>query len=364
MIISSAISPLPPITLEQVCAWDNLLLAWHKASRGKRNAPTTAAFEHHLADRLLALREELMADLYCPGAYTHFYIHEPKHRRISAAPFRDRVVHHALCNVLEPHFERRFLPHSFANRPGKGTHRAVDQVQRLAKRHRFALRMDIVQHFASIDHAILSRGLQQVVKDERARDLVRAILSSGDGVLEQEYRMVWFPGDDLLAACRSRGLPIGNLTSQFWSNCYLHPFDLFVTRELGCQAYVRYVDDMVLFADNKATLWEYKRRCIDRLARLRLSIHAGEAQAQPVSAGISWLGFLVFPTHRRVKGRKVRHAGRRLTSQFDAWKAGAISFAEFDASVKGWINHVRYADSWGLRRKILEPFVWTWRGPR
>jgi hypothetical protein len=82
-----------------------------------------------------------------------------------------------------------------------------------------------------------------------------------------------------------------------------------------------------------------------------------------VSSGISWLGFLVFPTHRLVKGRKVRHAARRLTGRFDAWRAGTISFAEFDASVKGWINHVRYADSWGLRRKILEPFVWTRNGP-
>jgi retron-type reverse transcriptase len=357
-------SPLPLITFERVCAWDNLLLAWCKASRGKRGAATTAAFEHHLADRLLALRGQLMEDRYCPGSYTHFYIHEPKRRRISAAAFRDRVVHHALCNILEPHFERRFLPHSFANRPGKGTHRAVDQVQRLARRYRYALRMDIVQHFASIDHAILSRGLERVVRDERVRDLIRAILAGGDGVLEQEYRMVRFPGDDLLAACRPRGLPIGNLTSQFWSNCYLHPFDLFVTRELGCHAYVRYVDDMVLFADDKRTLWERKRRCIDRLAQLRLTIHAREDQAQPVSAGISWLGFLVFPSHRRVKGRKVRHAARRLTDRYDAWKAGATSFAEFDASVKGWINHVRYADSWGLRRRILEPFAWTRHGPR
>lgn len=141
-----------------------------------------------------------------------------------------------------------------------------------------------------------------------------------------------------------------------WAS-FVGPTYTFVTRELGCQAYVRYVDDMVLFADDKSTLWEYKRRCIDHLAQLRLTIHAGEAQVQPASAGISWLGFLVFPTHRRVKGRKVRHAGRRLTSRFDAWKAGAISFAQFNASVKGWINHVRYADSWGLRRKILEPFA-------
>jgi hypothetical protein len=357
-------SSLLPIAFERVCAWDNLLLAWRKASRGKRGAPSTAAFEHRLADRLLALRDELAEDKYRPGAYTHFYIHEPKRRRISAAPFRDRVVHHALCNVLEPHFERRFLPYCFANRPGKGTHRAVDQAQHLARRHRYALRMDIVQHFASIDHAILSRGLHRVVKDTRVRDLISGILAGGDGVLEQEYAMVRFAGDDLLAACRPRGLPIGNLTSQFWSNCYLHPFDLFVTRELGCQAYVRYVDDMVLFADDRATLWEYKRRCMDRLARLRLTIHAREAQVQPVSSGVSWLGFRVFPTHRLVKGRKLRHAARRLSSRFDAWRAGRISFAEFDASVQGWINHVRYADSWGLRGKILEPFVWTRKGPR
>jgi len=355
---------LSPIAFERVCAWDNLLLAWRKASRGKRGLPSTAAFEHRLADRLLALRDELAAGRYRPGTYTHFYIHEPKRRRISAAPFRDRVVHHALCNVLEPHFERRFLPNSYANRAGKGTHGAIDQVQRLARRYRYALRMDIVQHFASIDHAILRQGLAKVVGDAGVITLVQGILAGGDRVLEQECRMVWFEGDDLLAGCRPRGLPIGNLTSQFWSNCYLHPFDLFVTRELGCPAYVRYVDDMVLFADDKPTLWEYKRRCMDRLARLRLTIHATEAQVQPVGCGLSWLGFVVFPDHRRVRGRKVRHAARCLTSRFDDWKAGRCSFAQFDAGVQGWINHVRYADTWGLRRKILEPFVWGRRGPR
>lgn len=351
------------ITFERVCAWENLLLAWQQASRGKRGTAATAAFEHRLADRLLGLRRDLMQDQYRPGGYTHFYIHEPKRRRISAAPFRDRVVHHALCNVLEPHFERRFLPNSYANRIGKGTHGAIDRVQQLARRHRFALRMDIVQHFASIDHAILSRGLERVVKETRVVDLIRGILASGDRVLEQDYRMVWFAGDDLLAACRPRGLPIGNLTSQFWSNCYLHPFDLFVTRELGCSAYVRYVDDMILFADDKATLWDYKQRCVERLAQLRLTIHAAEAQAQPVTAGIAWLGFLVFPTHRLVKGRKVRHAGRRLTSLFEEWRVGRCSFAQFDAGVQGWINHVRYADTWGLRGRILEPFVWGRDGP-
>jgi len=189
-------------------------------------------------------------------------------------------------------------------------------------------------------------------------DLVARILASGDGVLEQEYEMAWFPGDDLLAACRPRGLPIGNLTSQFWSNCYLHPLDLFVKRELGCRAYLRYVDDMALFADSKSQLWAWKRAIVERLAQLRLTVHAGSAQAAPVSAGVPWLGFVVYPTHRRIKARKAVAATRRLTERFDAWRAGQLSFGEFDASVQGWINHVRYADSWGLREHVLRRFVW------
>ena len=125
-------------------------------------------------------------------------------------------------------------------------------MQDFAKRHRYVLRLDIVKHFPSIDHAILLRMLRSRLADARVLELAARIIASGDGVLEQEYTMVWFPGDDLLAACRPRGLPIGNLTSQFWSNCYLHPLDLFIKRELGCRAYLRYVDDMALFADTKA----------------------------------------------------------------------------------------------------------------
>jgi len=178
-----------------------------------------------------------------------------------------------------------------------------------------------------------------------------------------EYRMVWFPGDDLLAACRPRGLPIGNLTSQFWSNCFMDPVDQFVKRELGCPAYLRYVDDMALFSDSKAELWAWKRALLERLAALRLTVHEGPAQVVPVQTGIPWLGFVVYPTHRRVKSRKVVEATRRLTARYDEWGAGRISFAEFDASVQGWINHVRYADSWGLRGHVLRRFVWDANGP-
>lgn len=343
---------------EKISAWGNLLCAWLKAARGKRAKRSVAGFEHQAADRLIALQNALRTGTWYPGGYVHFYICEPKRRRISAAPFADRVVHHALCNLVEPIFEHRFIPDSYANRPGKGTHRAVDRLQQFARRYRYVLRLDIVKHFPSIDHAILLDILSKYLCDERIMDLATRIIASGEGVLDQEYRMAWFPGDDLLAVCRPRGLPIGNLTSQFWSNCYLHPLDQFIKRGLSCPAYLRYVDDMALFADSKAQLWEWKRAVIERLGRLRLTVHENAAQVVPVAAGIPWLGFVVYPTHRRVKARKVVQGTRRLASRFDAWRAGRISFAEFDAGVQGWINHVRYADSWGLRDHVLGRFVW------
>jgi RNA-directed DNA polymerase len=338
---------------EQVVAWENLLEAFRKAARGKRGRPAAAAFEHLVADRLIDLQDELRRRAYRPRAYVHFRIHDPKVRKISAAPFRDRVVHHALCNVIEPLFERRFIFDSFANRPGKGTHRAVDRLQVFARRYRYALRLDVVQHFPSIDHAVLRETLGRVIPDGEVLDLVDRILAGGAGVLDTEYRMVWFPDDDLLAACRPRGLPIGNLTSQFWSNCYLDPFDHFVKRELRCRGYLRYVDDLALFSDSRAELWSWKRAVVDRLAALRLTVHGESAQVAPVESGIPWLGFVVYPDHRRVKARNVRSFTRRLRARWGAYCRDEISFAEFDASVQGWINHVRYADTWGLRRHVL-----------
>ena len=272
-------------------------------------------------------------------------------------------MHHALCAIIEPRFERVFIPDSYANRVGKGTHRAIDRLQQFTRRHRYVLRGDIRQHFPSIDHAILLAGLRRLIPEGDIMTLIETILASGRDVLRDEYRMVWFPGDDLLAACRPRGLPIGNLTSQFWSNCYLHPFDLFVKRELGCRAYLRYVDDFALFADSKTTLWSWKAALQSRLAELRLTLHESRTQVTPTASDILWLGFVVFPEYRAVKAHKVRHATRRLGACYEAYCAGEISFAE-----QGWIKHVRHADSWGLRRHLLAPFrlnpddVWRAKG--
>ncbi|MEW5989486.1 MAG: reverse transcriptase domain-containing protein, partial [Chloroflexota bacterium] len=340
----------------ELVAWDNLLLAYRKAAKGKRGQPNVAAFEYRLEDNLIQLQADLRAGTYRPGPYTSFYIHEPKQRLISAAPFRDRVVHHALCNVIEPIFERSFIADSYANRLGKGTHRALNRCQSFTRRYPYVLSCDVRQFFPSLDHAILRAILARKIADPNGLWLIDRILASGQGVLAEAYQMVYFPGDDLLAATRPRGLPIGNLTSQFWANVYLNPFDHFVKRELRCPAYLRYVDDFLLFAEDKATLWRWKQAIEDRLATLRLTIHP-VAHPRPVSEGIPFLGFTVFSDHRRLKRRKGVYFRRRLRGLVAGYRAGQMALAQVSATVRGWINHTRYGNTVGLRKATLRPIV-------
>lgn len=334
-------------------AWANLLLAYRKAAKHKRGKASAAGFEHQLADHLLQLQDELTQQSYQPGDYVHFNIHDPKTRKISAAPFRDRVVHHALCNIIEPQFEAQFIAHSYANRVNRGTHRAVDTLQAFSRGYAYVLRMDIVKHFPSIDHAILYDIIADTIRDERVLWLVEQIIQSGTGVLADEYIMHYFTGDDLFAVNRSRGLPIGNLTSQFWSNVYLNPLDWLITQDLGCPAYLRYVDDFALFSNSKKQLYAWKHAVMDFLATLRLTVHESEAQVIPCEVGIPWLGFVVYPTHRRIKARNVVKFSQRFERNIQLYENGDITFAELDASVQGWINHVRYADTWGLREHMF-----------
>jgi hypothetical protein len=238
---------------------------------------------------------------------------------------------------------------SYANRAGKGTHRAVDRLQQLARRHAYVLRADVVRHFPSVDHRILHDAMRRVVPDDDVMALIDVVIASGDGVLADEYEMVWFPGDDLLAACRPRGLPIGNLTSQLWANCYMNAFDHFVRRELGCKAYLRYVDDFLLFSDDKKELMQWRDAIVERLTRFRLTLHIGSAHPRPAGQGIPFLGFMIFPDYRRLKQRKGFAYRRKLRH--------LLRYADPEtvhASIQGWINHVRYADTMHLRHSLLE----------
>lgn len=333
----------------QVYAFENLYQAYRQARKGKRGKTEVAAFERHYEEELFSLQTELITKTYTPGPYRSFYIHEPKQRLISAAPFRDRVVHHALCQVIEPIWERRFIFDSYANRVGKGTHRALDRTTQFARRYPYFLQCDLRQFFPSIDHAILLGELRRLIADHDLLWLCEAILHSGVGVLSEEYEMVWFPGDDLFAINRPRGLPIGNLTSQFWANVYLNSFDQFIKRDLKCPAYLRYVDDFLLFGDEMKQLYKWRAAMTKRLATLRLTLHTERALVSPVSSGIPFLGFRIYPNHRRIKARKVIAYRRRLRSLLQR----RVPYQQLSASVSGWINHVRYGDTWGLRRRML-----------
>jgi len=337
---------------QYLTSWDNLLLAYRKAGKGKRGQPNVAAFEHRLEENLLQLQAELQTKTYCPGPYTSFYIHEPKRRLISAAPFRDRVVHHALCNIIEPIFERSFIDDSYANRVGKGTHRALDRCQQFARRYRYVLPCDIEQFFPAIDHAIHRHILARKITAPHVLWLIDQILASGQGILSEAYDMRWFPGDNLLALFRPRGLPIGNLTSQFWANCYLNSFDHFVKRDLRGKGYLRYVDDFLLFANDKDTLWQWRAAITERLASLRLTIHP-TTHPRPVMEGVSFLGFIIFPHQRRLKQRKGLYYRRKLRTLWAAYAGGQIPLTAITASVQGWINYVRHGNTAGLRKAVL-----------
>lgn len=337
----------------RVHTFENLYLAYRSARKGKRAREEVATFEFFLEENLVDLQEELATKSYRHGRYRSFTIHEPKRRLISAAPFRDRVVHHALMRLINPLFERSFIHDSYANRVGKGTHRALDRAQQFARKHRYVLPCDVRQFFPSIDHAILRGILGRKLADPDLMWLVDRILESGVGVLSEAYEMVYFPGDDLLAATRPRGLPIGNLCSQQWANTYLNELDQFIKRELKVRSYVRYVDDMLLFADDKRQLWAWRDAVIDKLARLRLTLHETQAQPRPVTEGIPFLGFVVYPSHRRLKRRKGVAFQRRFRELLAAYAQGEIEYERLHASVQGWINHVNYGDTWGLRQALF-----------
>ena len=342
----------------RISSYANLYWAYRAARlNGKRSKPNVAAFEYNLEAELRQLEEALTQKTYQPGPYYHFYVYERKKRKISAAPFRDRVVHHALCNIIEPIFEKRFIHDSYACRVGKGTHRAIERAQEYARRYPYALQCDVAQFFPSIDHAVLRDLLARYIADEDALWLIDRILKSGESALTDEYAMQYFPGDDLFAVNRPRGLPIGNLTSQFWANVYLNELDYFVKHQLHCPAYVRYADDFVLFSNDKAQLHAWRTAIIAFLQTLRLRLHEDKAAVFKTRGGFTFLGFRLLPYYRRLRKDNARAFARRLRGMRDAYAAGELPLEEMTARVRSWIAHARFGNTYRLRGRIFQTVI-------
>ena len=338
---------------DQLWSFENLYKAFVRARKGKRGQEEIAMFERNLEPELFQIQASLIDNSYRPGGYFSFYRTEAKRRLISAAPFRDRVVHHALVSVMEPLFEQRFIFDSYANRKGKGTHRALDRATHYLRRNTYSLQCDVRQFFPSIDHVILKTMLAKVISDEKVLWLAGQIIDTGVGVLDEEYDMHWFAEDNLLSANRPRGLPIGNLTSQFWANVYLNELDQFIKRQLKSHCYLRYVDDILLFENDKTVLHGWRDAIIQFLASLRLTIHEEAAPVRPVNEGLPFLGFILYPDHRRLKPARGIEFRRRFRQKLQACSAGELEREKVTLSVQGWVAHAQHGDTWGLRRAVL-----------
>ncbi len=342
---------------DRIANFEALRVAARKAILGKRKKEGAAGFQANLERELLRLERSLLDGSYRPGRYTEILVREPKERLVSAAPFRDRVVHHALCAVVAPIFEAGFIGNSYANRTGKGTHRAIEAYERYRDRHAHVLRCDIYRYFPSIDHKILKAGFRRRIACERTLALMELIV---DGSNRQEPVHLHFPGDTLFAPFeRRRGLPIGNLTSQFFANLYLDCFDHYVTEVLRAP-YLRYVDDFALFHDDPAQLLEWRGRIERFLEGRRLRLHPLKTAVLPAVQPAQFLGFVLHAEGRRLPQDNVRRFRGRLRSLRDRWRAGVARVREIEARVSAWIAHAAHAKTWRLRRAM---FAGGWFDP-
>jgi retron-type reverse transcriptase len=331
--------------------FENLWWASRRAEAGKRYRENVVAFNFNFEENLIQLQSELINKTYQPGPYKTFKIIDPKPRIISAAPYRDRVIHHALCNIIGPLFEQSFISHSYANRVGYGTHRALNRFVKFARSHRYVLQCDVRKYFPSIDLEILKSLIRRKIKCPDTLWLIDTII---DGSNEQETVLQYFPGDIMLTpALRRRGLPIGNLTSQFFANIYLNGFDHFIKETLSTQCYVRYVDDFALFSDDKAVLQAARQRIEDYLAQLRLKIHPIKSQLFETKIGATFLGFRVLPDHIRVCSKNLKRGRHRIRSLNNAYQKEEILLEQAQHSLQSWFAHLQHGDTHRLREQIL-----------
>lgn len=321
----------PPDTWERMTSFENLRLAARRAAKGKRDRPAVARFLEAREPLLLALQRQLIEGRYEPGAPCVFTIRDPKERVISAAPFRDRVVHHAAMAVLAPLFERRMVYESFACREGKGTRAALDHAQRELRHYGYFLKLDIHHCFESIEHGVALEAVARTVRHPRVLALVGRLAAGGG------------PG--------ARGLPIGALTSQWLANLVLDRLDHFCKEDLRVPGYVRYMDDFVLFHDSREQLKEWHgavREFVMDALRLRLKERA--TVLAPHGQGLPFLGFRTYRRLRRVRPENLRRTRMRLKRRKRELEQGLIDEDTYAASVRSVVEHLRAGQTRGLRR--------------
>jgi len=328
---------------DDVVSAANLWQGWREFRRGKRNRPSVRAFEPRADRHVQRLHRELASGIYRPGEYRLRAILEPKRRLVAAAPVPDRVVHHAIHRVLAPRLDRRLIDTTFACREGFGTHRAILAFVDALHRHRFVLLLDVRHYFLSIDRALLLGVMASRLKDTPLLDLLRTVAESGAGL----YRRRGVP--DLLSLEPSFppdgcGLPIGNLTSQWWGNHYLDGFDHFVKRQLKVPHYQRYMDDLALFADSAPSLEKARDAAREWLWKERhLNLKNPAARPRSTQRIFTYLGYRVsragaWPTlaiFRRMQRRLTGVMLRGKTQTLERSIASYRGILEFGSGCQG-----------------------------
>ena len=328
----------------QLCSYWNLYLAFRNARKGKTLKPYIIEFEQNFKENLLQLRLELLFHSYKPKPLQTFILRDPKTRKISKSHFRDRVVYHALCNIIFPIFEKDFIHDSFANRIGKGTFKAIERfeyfqgkVSHNYTKTAFVLKADIKKYFDNVSHDILLSIIQKRVKDKRVLWLIKVILSNHK--TEEN----------------GKGMPLGNLTSQFFANVFLNELDHFVKEKLRAKYYVRYVDDFVILHHSPKILRQYMKE-IDIFLRdnLALELHPEKSRIIPLSMGTEFLGMRIFLHHKLIKEKNLRKFYRKINSLYIDYDSGLVNYDTIYDSLEGWSAYANNANTYKLKKRILQ----------
>lgn len=341
---------------DEIYSFRNLELAYKRARKNKRYKRSVRKFEFRLENNLLQLKNELESMEYEPRPLKTFVIMDPKTRVISASHFRDRIVHHALCNVIQPMFEKAFIHDSCANRVGRGTSKALERFEAFKRKGTqngrpvnnakdtsmvigYVLKADIRHFFDTIDHEVLMWMITRRIKDRKTLSLIRKIL------------------DNHVTKTPKKGMPIGNLTSQFFANLYLNELDYFVKHELKVKYYIRYVDDFILIDRSKELLETCKSRVDEFLnARLKLRLHPEKSRVYPLHKGIKFLGFRIFYHYSLLRKSNIRKMERKLAVFGKEYKKNLMCHEDVSRSVESWMGYAKHGNTFKLRRRILKDF--------
>ncbi len=333
---------------QEIYSWKNLLEAFHKAKKNKSDRWYVMEFENNLASELEKLQDELLSFTYKPSQLKKMIIRDPKTRTIHIAEFRDRVVHHALVNIIGPILSARFIYDSFASQKGKGVHKAVMRFTDYARKvsnggklvstafnnnhvKGYCLKADIRHYFQTVDHKILLQIIGKKIKDENVLWLIKIILESFE---------------------EGKGMPLGNYTSQFFANVYLNELDYFVKHNLRAKYYIRYVDDFVIIHQNKEILLSCKEKIVDFLKTLQLTIHPEKTQILPLRNGITFLGYRIFYRYKLLRKSNWKKFQRKFHDNKQLYLKGEISMLKLRAGITGWEGYAQLANAYNLRKTI------------